>query len=234
MSRNIRKRTTNDTASKDPTEDDTIESEQLDNSKKQKDLKILDKTINLKWTDWIWLSIIIIFFVGGLLYHIFSIYNIRDKIVNPGQEEFDKKQKKKIKKPKSRKGNKKHKTEVRCREILKKVFNRHFESVRPDFLKNPRTNRNLELDMYNHYLRFAVEYNGEQHYHFPNHYHKDKREYEKQIERDLVKKRLCLENGIDLLCVPYYAKDDLATYICDNIPDRLKCKMVHGIDVKNL
>jgi hypothetical protein len=233
MSRNFRSPDEN-IKDKETTEETTHASQIEIGQIKDKPTKILSKTLNLRLTDWIWLSIIIVFFVGGLLYHIFSIYNIRDKIISQSQEDYDNKQKKKLKKPKERKTNGKHKTEAKCRKVVEKLFNRHFNSVRPNFLKNPLTKRNLELDMYNHYLRFAIEYNGEQHYHFSSHFHKTKEDYEKQLERDEVKRRCCSENGVDLLCVPYYAKDNLAQYIVDNIPDRLRSKMVHGIDIKNI
>jgi hypothetical protein len=35
-----------------------------------------------------------------------------------------------------------------------------FKSVRPGWLENPLTGRNLELDCYNEYLKLALEYNG--------------------------------------------------------------------------
>ena len=58
------------------------------------------------------------------------------------------------------------KGEIECRRVLEHLFRRPFNKSRPDFLRNPVTggNFNLELDCYNRDLRLAVEYNGAQHY----------------------------------------------------------------------
>src|SRR5690606_33925395 len=65
-----------------------------------------------------------------------------------------------------------NKNENRCRVIMEKIFGKPFPSVRPKWLKNPATRRNLELDMYCHSIelpgfkkpiRLAVEYDGKQH-----------------------------------------------------------------------
>ena len=53
--------------------------------------------------------------------------------------------------------------ETRCREYLEKFFNKPFPTIRPDWLKYPKTNKNLELDMYNAELKLACEYDGVQH-----------------------------------------------------------------------
>ena len=49
----------------------------------------------------------------------------------------------------------------------------------------------LELDGYNHKLRLAFEYNGYQHYDYPNVFHKTREEFYKQRERDRLKAELC-------------------------------------------
>ena len=56
---------------------------------------------------------------------------------------------------------KKH--ETRCRIILENLFKSPFISIRPDFLKYPKTGKNLELDMYNEDLKLALEYDGVHH-----------------------------------------------------------------------
>lgn len=57
-------------------------------------------------------------------------------------------------------GKRSRKGEKRTREIIERITGRKFPSVRPNFLKNPKTGRNLELDMYNDSLKLAIEYNG--------------------------------------------------------------------------
>ena len=56
--------------------------------------------------------------------------------------------------------------EAECRRVLQNMFKRPFNGARPDFLRNPVTggNFNLELDCFNSEMRLAVEYNGVQHY----------------------------------------------------------------------
>ena len=106
--------------------------------------------------------------------------------------------------------------ENKCRKILEKIYNKKFPSIRPNWLKNPKTNRNLELDCYNDELKIALEYNGLQHYEFPNSFHKTKEEFENQKERDKIKKKLCKERKINLISVPYYV-DDLEFFIKEKL-----------------
>lgn len=98
------------------------------------------------------------------------------------------------------------KSEEICRTVFNDIFGKEFHTVRPDFLKNPKTNRNLELDGYNHELRLGFEYNGEQHYVYPNPFHKTKQDFDKQIDRDIWKRNVCKSYGVVLVEVPYYIK----------------------------
>ena len=117
-----------------------------------------------------------------------------------------------IQKKEGKKVPKKHETE--CRRIVEKVFNVPFSSVRPSFLRNPKTGKNLELDMYNGDLRLAIEYQGAQHRTYTPFFHKRYSDYLDQVERDNYKKKRCKEEGIDLICVPDSVKyEDLGKYI---------------------
>lgn len=85
---------------------------------------------------------------------------------------------------------------------IEKVFpNENFIKTRPEWLKNPETNRCLELDFYCENLKIAIEVQGYQHYTYPNHYHKTDVDFQNQIKRDELKKKLCQENNITLVCV---------------------------------
>ena len=95
------------------------------------------------------------------------------------------------------------KLERATRHVLEKIFNRPFPKVRPDFLKNPVTNRNLELDCYNEDLKIAVEVQGRQHYDYSFGMHTNKQDYNSQQYRDHIKRELCAKNGIKLIEVPY-------------------------------
>lgn len=76
-------------------------------------------------------------------------------------------------------------------------------NIRPDFLKNPVTKRNLELDAYDPETKVALEYNGIQHYEFSCNFHKSYKDFQKQVNRDLLKKKLCNDVGIKLIDIPY-------------------------------
>lgn len=90
-------------------------------------------------------------------------------------------------------------------EVLQDILESTIErNIRPDFLKNPETGKNLELDCYCEEYALAVEYNGVQHYKFPSVYHKTEEEFYNQVYRDRLKRKLCDEAGIYLISVPYW------------------------------
>jgi hypothetical protein len=86
-------------------------------------------------------------------------------------------------------------------DILQKKIQRN---VRPNFLRNPESGKALELDCYDPEYKIAVEYNGIQHYKFPSAYHKSEKEFYDQLYRDRLKKKLCDEEGVYLIPVPYW------------------------------
>jgi hypothetical protein len=98
---------------------------------------------------------------------------------------------------------KKSKGEKECCRVLEEVFGKPFFTVRPNFLKNPETGKNLELDCFNPELKLAVEYNGIQHYKYPNFTGMSEEAFKAQLRRDLFKKEMCREKGITLIIVPY-------------------------------
>lgn len=100
---------------------------------------------------------------------------------------------------------KESKGEIECRRVLQKIFNKPFRKSRPDFLRNPVTggNFNLELDCYEESLKLGVEYNGVQHYKHVPYFHKNKEAFRNQCYRDELKRRMCRDNRINLIEVPY-------------------------------
>ena len=103
------------------------------------------------------------------------------------------------------------KGEIECRRVLEELFYpRKFPSERPDFLKNPVTgnNWNLELDCYNRELRLAVEYNGVQHYKYNKMMHRSHDHFLNQKYRDDMKMRMCKDAGVNLITVPYNVKNE--------------------------
>ena len=108
------------------------------------------------------------------------------------------------------------KGEIECKRVLEKIFNRPFNKYRPNFLRNPITggNNNLELDCYNEDIKIAVEYNGRQHYEFVPFFHKNREAFMNQKYRDELKRIYCKENNVLLIEVPYTVKiKDIERYI---------------------
>ena len=96
------------------------------------------------------------------------------------------------------------------------MFKRKFDKDRPNFLRNPVTGGdfNLELDCFDPELKIAVEYNGIQHYEYIPFFHKNKEAFLNQKYRDDMKRRICRENGIVLIEVPYTTKlEDIKGFI---------------------
>lgn len=111
------------------------------------------------------------------------------------------------------------KLEQACRRSLYEIFGKPFHKARPDFLRNPVTqNFNLELDCYNPELKLAVEANGIQHYKYVPYFHKNRDAFQNQQYRDELKRRMCKDNGIILIEVPYTVKEDkVKDYILERV-----------------
>jgi len=106
-----------------------------------------------------------------------------------------------------------------CKEHMERRMGVPFTRVRPDFLKNPVTGENLELDIYNEDLRLAVEYNGKQHYEYNRHFHRGSNDrFQNQQYRDLIKQQLCRDQGIYLIVVPYSIKpEDIPAFLDEQV-----------------
>lgn len=117
------------------------------------------------------------------------------------------------------------KGEQMCCNVMSKIYGKPFVSMRPNWLKNPETKRNLELDCYNQELKIAVEYNGIQHYQWPNFTNQSKEEFNNQVRRDELKLKLCDYHGIYLISVPYTVKpEDIEAYIFERLPENIAKK----------
>lgn len=107
-----------------------------------------------------------------------------------------------------------NKNENRCREIVEHIFGRPFPSIRPNFLKNPATGKNFELDMYCEDLKLAFEYNGSQHYEYNKFFHRHNIDFEYQRVSDKYKRNICEKHGITVITIPYTVSyDELEGYI---------------------
>ncbi len=99
------------------------------------------------------------------------------------------------------------KQEKICKKIFEILFNKPFEKIRPNWLKNPKTNCSLEIDIYNEELNIACEYSGEQHYKFTPIFHKSNEDLINQQEKDKVKEQIIKTKGINFIVVPYTKKN---------------------------
>lgn len=97
------------------------------------------------------------------------------------------------------------------------------ESLYPnvDILRHhrPKWLNNLELDIYIPNKKLAFEYQGIQHFKAVDHWG-GQQQLEKQQQHDRVKKQICQELGIKLICINYY--DELTTENIERIIDTYK------------
>lgn len=78
----------------------------------------------------------------------------------------------------------------------------------------------LGLYSYDFYLptyNILIEYNGEQHYNYCSYFHKDKKDFQHQLERDQLKKEYAEKNGYKLLVIPYTDFDNIESILEKNI-----------------
>ena len=112
-----------------------------------------------------------------------------------------------------------------CIQAMKKIYNVEFKSIWPNWLINPETGMKMELDCYNEDIKIAVEYNGEQHYFWPNYTGQTKEQFMNQVKRDKLKQELCIKNKVYLIIIPYTIKDeDIYPYIRSKLLNINKCK----------
>jgi len=117
--------------------------------------------------------------------------------------------------------------ETICRGVFEAIFNKDFKKARPEWLKNSEGNQ-LELDGYNAELNLAFERQGEQHYKFPNIFHKTLKGFVSQLSNDQDKGELCDTHGVTLIEVPYWIKyDEYQDYIIK------QCK-IKGIEIPEI
>jgi hypothetical protein len=89
-------------------------------------------------------------------------------------------------------------------------------------------NECLRLDGYcntDKYGPIAIEYQGIQHYRFPNKFHKTKAEFNAQRARDILKETICLDSGVMLIKVMYTMtyrnREKMKNFMRAFIPDGL-------------
>lgn len=101
-----------------------------------------------------------------------------------------------------------------CCKILEEYLGRRvLNNIRPNFMKNPATKRNLELDVYDPITKIAIEYNGIQHGDDEDEnegkeesfiaFGMSEQDFKNQKSRDKLKVKLCIDEGVKLIVVSY-------------------------------
>lgn len=129
-------------------------------------------------------------------------------------------------KPVTRKGRFISRGERICCETMERIYGVPFTTVRPSWLTNPETGRALELDCYNDDLKIGVEYNGEQHYKWPNYTNQSHQQFIDQVRRDELKGKLCDRNGVYLIVVPYNVRhNNIPSFIMSHLPETIQKRL---------
>jgi hypothetical protein len=124
------------------------------------------------------------------------------------------------------------KGELLCKQVIEDIYGVPFYCVRPNFLKNPETGRNLELDLYNDALKIGLEKNGVQHSVYPNYFHKTKEEFLNQVRRDQFKIDMCDKHGVYLITIPHTVPnnyDAIRKYIEYYLPENYEKRLQNEI-----
>jgi hypothetical protein len=108
-------------------------------------------------------------------------------------------------------------------EFLEKLFPGYkFIKDRPSWLRNDRTNYPLEIDGYNKDLNLGAEYNGIQHYVWPNWTGQSYDKFEEQVYRDSIKPKTFRERGECLIVISYLVP-------IQNIPLATYCRLLESV-----
>lgn len=100
------------------------------------------------------------------------------------------------------------KTEYTVKNLLEDKLGIPFTKKRFYYLAS-----RFELDGYNEEYKIAFEYQGYQHYIFPNRFHKTKDIFDAAQQRDIDKVTYCRNNNIRLIIVPYTEEKNLDYFI---------------------
>lgn len=101
--------------------------------------------------------------------------------------------------------------------VLELLTGKSFCKVRPSWLRNPKTNSPLEIDLYSQELNLAVEYNGKQHYEYIPFIHKRESNYKDTLFRDKSKIDLLCKRRVRYIVIPYTQKDNLYEYLVNSL-----------------
>lgn len=196
----------------------------------------------MPWYNYVFNVGIISFIIITALF-VWCVWNIKkkrykfigldDSAFSAVLRKFRKRNKKAFKRHHKTKKYNKH--EERCREIFEKIFGAKFKSVRPEWLKNPATGKNLELDGYCPDIvtplgrGLCYEYDGQQHSMYTPYFHRGgPKEFLYQLKKDNWKDIKCRERGVLLIRIPHFvAYEDLERYIRQQLRNKGLGKYVY-------
>ena len=101
-----------------------------------------------------------------------------------------------------------------CREIFEKNTKHLFPAAWPKWLKS-QNGQSLQLDGFCEELKIAFEYDGE--FHYKPHWAANQVQFDRLKQNDLDKTRLCSEQGVTLIRIPYF--EPIAQYIAQRLKD---------------
>jgi hypothetical protein len=126
------------------------------------------------------------------------------------------------------------KGEQLCREIFEDIHDRPFPKIKPGFIRNPETHALLELDGYSSELGIAFEYNGIQHYTWPNFTGQTYNDFKSQVRRDQFKLECCDRHNVYLITIPYSVPhEDLRQFITYYLPENVAKRLKANQDTKS-
>ncbi len=112
------------------------------------------------------------------------------------------------------------------RLYLSELFQKPFIKQKLDNMKNPKTGRKLEFDAWCAELNMAAEYNGPQHYEWPNYTNNTYQQYCDQRYRDEIKRKHCETNNVLFIKIKY-------TIPLDKIHSYIYCKLLDYVRISH-
>lgn len=110
-----------------------------------------------------------------------------------------------------------------CNEFLEALFpGKKFQKAYPEWLKHPRIQKKLPLIGFCEELMIAVEYNGTQHYIWPNFTNCTKKQFLQQKFRDDLKEQKCPDHNVCLIRIPF-------TVPLKRIPLNIYARLLDGV-----
>lgn len=109
------------------------------------------------------------------------------------------------------------KGESKCKDIIESLsLNYKFQYIIDEKIDSKIANRLYVIsDFYIPSLNTIIEYNGKQHYEYTPIFHSDLNKFVDQVNRDLLLRQYCKNNGIKLLEIPYLDDNRLEEVIED-------------------